>query len=168
VLALPPTTPTAITPPLPNEPDFATKEEEWEVAKQSAWNWLVDKLIASAPGLVSEQLSDWRFVEPPENATQGRQYELRQSYEAMQNFLSVCEFAMGFVTPLIVESALANGLPSRFQSFMREFHADTGGAVDHKISTMLAPLSSRSLAPKPPLRRSGISSCTRKLGLPNV
>jgi hypothetical protein len=108
--------------------DYATPEEEWEVAKESAWNWLLDKFLFFNP-LLHGPLSSWRYTEPPANASSGRLYELRDSYDTMQRFLNVTEFAFGFVNPLIVESALANGLASRFTTMMSRLAKDSAGMI---------------------------------------
>ncbi len=113
---------------------YATAEEEWEVAKQSAWNWLADKVIHS-PGMLPALLlnphafDSWRFREPSRTATSGREYELRESYDAMQRFLDVIELASGFVTPVVVESALSNGLPAKAWQAMVEIARDTRGSM---------------------------------------
>ncbi len=119
--------PTQPAPRPATDPGFATADEEWAVAKESAWNWLVDQMIASSP-LAPRWLSSWRYAEPA-GAERGRQYELHQSYEAMQKFLNVTEFALQFISPAIIESAMANGLPSRFSSFMRTLAADNSGTA---------------------------------------
>ncbi|MER5222910.1 HNH endonuclease [Streptomyces flaveus] len=110
------------------EREYATAEEEWSVAKESAWNWLLDKFTILNPG-AQRLLSPWRYAEPPANTSHGRAYELRESYEAMQQFLNVAEMAFGIVSPLIVESAMANGLPSRFAAFLQRLGADTAGTL---------------------------------------
>lgn len=46
----------------------------------------------------------------------------------MQNFLNVVSFAVGIVSPIIVESALENGLPAKFGQFLETFVADETGA----------------------------------------
>jgi hypothetical protein len=106
---------------------YATAEEEWAVAKESAWNWLVDKVIGNTP-LPEDWLTSWRYDEPPE-APSGRAYELHESYVAMQRFLGVFELAASAVAPMVVESALANGLPSRLGNFLSVFAADESGTA---------------------------------------
>ncbi|WP_034271285.1 polymorphic toxin type 4 domain-containing protein [Haloechinothrix halophila] len=126
--------------------DYATQDEEWEVAKQAAWNWLLDKAatqmqlgleqgvrhITSLPipvPIPRRSLDVWRYEEPPSNARAGRDYELRQSYEAMQNTLDVIELAVGFVSPAVVESAVETGVAQKFGSFIRSVNVDTAGTM---------------------------------------
>ncbi|MET9913396.1 HNH endonuclease [Streptomyces sp. NPDC006476] len=122
--------PTAGQAPLPApEPDrdYATAEEEWTVAKQSAWNWLVDRMLGG-PLTPEAWLNSWRYPEPPD-APSGRKYELRQSYEAMQTFARVFEFGLGFISPAIVESAFESGVAQRWGSHLLELMKDTRGGM---------------------------------------
>ncbi|MFI7024750.1 HNH endonuclease [Micromonospora sp. NPDC049900] len=111
----------------PAEREYATAEEEWEVAKQSAWNWLFDQAAGISP-VVGFVAADWRYPEPPESEI-GRAYELRRAYDTMQNFLNVASFAMGLVTPIIVESAITSGISSRLLQWLKVFIADETGSL---------------------------------------
>lgn len=99
---------------------FATKEEQWEVAKDSARNWLIDRLVGLAasadptsrlPGgglleqAASRLVQDLRAPEPTAHPANVREYELRESYQTMQHALSVAEAAGTLVVGPIVETA---------------------------------------------------------------
>lgn len=137
-LTFPPDTivvPPPVTPPSPLpqvSPDYATAEEEWEVAKQSAWNWLVNRMQSSL--LVPPSwVTSWKYPVPPE-ADSGRAYELRQSYDAMQNFLSVLELGLSFISPSIVESAIEGSLASEWAGTLVRLFNDQAGTAAIGVS----------------------------------
>jgi RHS repeat-associated protein len=86
-----------------------TREEKWQVAKESAWNWALDRLsvnpstAAVFPILVPNALlthfvlDPLRASEPPERATNLREYQLRSSYDFMQGTLDTAELGIGIV-----------------------------------------------------------------------
>jgi RHS repeat-associated protein len=88
---------------------FATTEEQFKVAQQSARNWFIDRAIAELPWplriLFQKELASLRAPEPPEHPTNLRDYELRESYDAMQHALTTAEIAGTLVVGPIAESA---------------------------------------------------------------
>jgi hypothetical protein len=120
---------------------FATKEEQWQVAQDSARNWLIDRLVGLAGpadptnglpggGLLQQALTrltqDLRASEPPAHPSNLRDYELRESYQAMQHTLSVAEGAGTLVVGPIAETAAELGQAARFG----EGTAPRPGAID--------------------------------------
>jgi RHS repeat-associated protein len=88
---------------------FATTEEQWQVAQESARNWFIDRAIQEVPwplrSAVEKALAPLRAPEPPEHPTNLRDYELRESYDAMQHALTSAEIAGSIVAGPIAESA---------------------------------------------------------------
>jgi RHS repeat-associated protein len=102
---------------------FATTQEQWQVAQQSARNWFLDRAIQGAspilPSTIEKALARLRAPEPPAHPSNLRDYELRESYDAMQRALTTVEIAGTIVAGPIAESAGAVGGTSRVATAAR-------------------------------------------------
>jgi hypothetical protein len=105
---------------------FATSQEQWEVAKDAARNWLIDHILSEGGRILPEGLpailgsamaehfrNELLAPEPPEHPSNLREWELRNSYEAMQRALSVAEAAGSLVVGPIAETASEAGILAR-------------------------------------------------------
>lgn len=140
---------------------FATKEEQWKVAQDSARNWLIDRLVglttsADPTGGLLQQaaarlVQDLRAPEPPAHPANLRQYELRESYEAMQRALSVAEAAGTLVVGPIFETAAGLGKAAEIgeAAKLAEGASPAAGAPG-EVSAAEAALEGRNVAPPEP------------------
>lgn len=111
-------------PPLTSHTDYATDEEEFTVAGHAAWNYLMDQVIGHSDTLPA-WLQVWRYDEPPENPQTGGEYQLRESYDAMQRVLKVTEFALGIVAPPVIEAMMEVSLAGHVgEKFLEAFEAE--------------------------------------------